>query len=254
MSDYHVVIPARYGSGRLPGKPLLDLVGKPMIQRVVETAVCSRAKTVTVATDDQRIYSAVEAFGGKAIMTSSTHETGSDRIAEACGLLGFEETDVVVNLQGDEPMMPHTLIDQVATLMEAHPEASIATLSTPLENQEEFNDPAVVKVVTNREQIALYFSRAPIPWVRTEHSSELVDQGYASAQRHLGIYAYTSGYIRKFATRAPCTLEKLERLEQLRALWHGEAIACAEAISVPLPGVDNKEDLDRVRAYFENAN
>lgn len=253
MKDFHVVIPARYDSGRLPGKPLLDIVGKPMIQRVVETAQRSGARTVTVATDDRRICAVVEAFGGKAIMTSSAHQTGSDRIAEACTLLEFEDPEVVVNLQGDEPMMPHELIDQVATLMEIHPAAQIATLSTPLENQEEFRDPALVKVVINQNQTALYFSRAPIPWMRAEHSSELADQGYASAQRHLGIYAYTSGYIREFAARPPCILEKIERLEQLRALWYGETIACAEAVSVPLAGVDTEEDLARVRAYFNRA-
>lgn len=250
MNDFHVVIPARYGSGRLPGKPLVDIGGKPMIQRVVEAAKRSHACSITVATDDQRICTVVEAFGGDAIMTSREHQTGSDRIAEACELLGLRDLDVVVNLQGDEPMIPPELIDQVARLMDLHPDANMATLSTPLVDQEEFEDPALVKVVTDHNQMALYFSRAPIPWMRVEHSSELAENGYTLAQRHLGIYAYTSAYIRKFAARVPCKLEKIERLEQLRALWHGESIVCAEAVAVPLPGVDNQDDLDRVRERF----
>ncbi|MGI9319243.1 MAG: 3-deoxy-manno-octulosonate cytidylyltransferase [bacterium] len=250
MTGFHIVIPARYGSGRLPGKPLLDIAGKSMIQRVVETAGCSGASSVTVATDDERICSVVEAFGGNAMMTSLTHRTGSDRIAEACGLLGFQDSEMVVNLQGDEPMMPPELIDQVARLLASHPQAHMATLSTPLENQEQFLDPALVKVVTNHLGMALYFSRAPIPWMRAESSSDLAAQGYSLAQRHLGIYAYTSGYIREFAARNPCDLEKIERLEQLRTLWQGESIACAEAVIVPPAGVDNQQDLDRVRRLY----
>ena len=250
MNDFHVVIPARYGSGRLPGKPLVDIGGKPMIQHVVEAAQRSHACSITVATDDQRICSVVTAFGGDAVMTSREHQTGSDRIAEACELLGLKDLDIVVNLQGDEPMIPPELIDQVARLMEINPDANMATLSTPLVDQQEYEDPALVKVVTDRSQMALYFSRAPIPWMRAEHSSELAESGYTLAQRHLGIYAYTSAYIRKFAARAPCKLEKIERLEQLRALWHGESIVCAEAVAVPLPGVDNHDDLNRVRERF----
>ena len=185
-------------------------------------------------------------------MTSRDHQTGSDRIAEACELLQFKDSDIVVNLQGDEPLIPPELIDQVAQLMKKYPDAHIATLSTPLENQDEFEDPALVKVVTDHNQMALYFSRAPIPWMRAEHSSELAENGYTLAQRHLGIYAYTSAYIRKFAARIPCRLEKIERLEQLRTLWYGESIVCAEAVAVPFSGVDNQEDLDRVREQFTN--
>ena len=252
MKEFHVIIPARFGSGRLPGKPLVDIAGKPMIQRVVEAAKQSHAHSITVATDDQRIFSAVRSFGGEAIMTSRDHQTGSDRIAEACELLQFKDSDIVVNLQGDEPLIPPELIDQVAQLMKKYPDAHIATLSTPLENQDEFEDPALVKVVTDHNQMALYFSRAPIPWMRAEHSSELAENGYTLAQRHLGIYAYTSAYIRKFAARIPCRLEKIERLEQLRTLWYGESIVCAEAVAVPFSGVDNQEDLDRVREQFTN--
>lgn len=251
MTEFHVVIPARFTSSRLPGKPLLDIVGKTMIERVVETTKQSSARSVTVATDDQRIASAVTAFGGDAIMTSSDHQTGSDRIAEACSLLGFDDADVIVNVQGDEPMMPPALIDQVAQLLETHPHASIATLSTPVDNQHQLQDPALVKVVTDHQDLALYFSRAPIPWMRADNSSNLAERGYTVAQRHLGIYAYASGYIREFAARSPCKLEQVECLEQLRALWCGESIVCTEAAEVPLPGVDNQDDLDRVRDLFK---
>lgn len=246
MPPFHVVIPARYASGRLPGKPLMDIHGKPMIQRVVEAAADSAASTVTVATDDQRIHDAVLAFGGQAVMTRADHASGSDRIAEACVALGLTDNEIVVNLQGDEPLMPPPLVDQVARLLSGNPVASMATLCTGVDD-EALLDPAVVKVVTDQRGLALYFSRAPIPWVRDAESSAMAEGAAQHARRHLGIYAYRSGYIRQFSARPPSALEQLERLEQLRALSHGESIVCADAVTLPGPGVDNAADLEEVR-------
>ncbi len=253
MTDFHVVIPARYQSSRLPGKPLIDIGGKPMIQWVVEAAISSGAKSVAVATDDSRIFSAVQLTGARAIMTSSDHQSGSDRIAEACEKLQLSDQATVVNVQGDEPLMPPALIRQVASLLDDQPDAVMATLCTALDHQDQFIDPAVVKVVTGAADTALYFSRAPIPWVRNDGSSSLATSAFSSASRHLGIYACSSAYIRQFASRPPCPLEQLERLEQLRVLWHGEIIACTRALEIPPAGVDNEDDLQRVRRLIDTS-
>jgi len=250
MTPFHVLIPARYGSTRLPAKPLLQIAGKPMLQHVVEAAGRSAALSVTVATDDPRIVDAVNEFGGTAIITSQTHQSGSDRIAEACARIGFDDHDLIVNVQGDEPQMPPQVIDQVAGLMADHPLASMATLCTPIDHPQQMLNPAVVKVVMKASGEAMYFSRAPIPWKRAGGSSTLVDDAYKSAMRHLGIYACSSGYIQNFASRQQAPIEQLEQLEQLRALWYGDIIACAQACSVPPAGIDDSHDLERVRAAF----
>ena len=247
MSDFHVIIPARYDSSRLPGKPLADIAGKPMVVHVMEAAVNSGAESVTVATDDQRIVDCVKSHGGIAMMTSTDHESGTDRLAETCDLLGLGDDEVVVNVQGDEPLIPSSVIKQVAALLHQQNVASMATLSVPINTEHEFADPAVVKVVCNVLQQGIYFSRAMIPWVRGDGGSTLVEGAYQTAQRHLGIYAYRAGYLKAFASRPPSPLEQLERLEQLRVLWHGEIIACDQALEVPEAGVDNEEDLLRVR-------
>ena len=250
MTEFHIIIPARYQSSRLPGKPLMRIGHKTMIQHVVERARESSALTITVATDDRRIESAVTAFGGQAVMTSLDHQSGSDRIAQAVEILGLDDDAIVVNVQGDEPAMPPALIDQVAALLVARSEAVMATVSAPLENREQLLDPAIVKVVTDHEDYALYFSRATIPWARSRDSADLAENAVEKVRRHLGIYAYHSRYIRQFASRKPCYLESLEKLEQLRTLWHGERIACAHAVTIPCPGVDSEADLERMRRFM----
>ena len=248
--QFKVVIPARFESGRLPGKVLADIEGKPMIQRVIEAADKSEAGEIVVATDDHRVLTVVEHHGTRAVMTASSHASGSDRIAEVCEKLGWDDETVIVNVQGDEPAMPPALIDQVAKLLIGNDLASMATLSTPILHPAEMQDPSMVKVVTDVNGLALYFSRAPIPWKRAENSAGLDDTGFSEARRHLGIYAYRSGYIRRFSARPPCPLEELERLEQLRALWHGERIVCAEAEIAPPAGVDTEHDLEKMRVFF----
>jgi len=225
----------------------MEIAGKTMIEHVVDRARASSAKTVVVATDDIRIKQTVQNFGGEAVMTSTAHHSGSDRIAEAAGIIGLTDESIIVNVQGDEPDMPPALINQVAELLEKKPKAVMSTVGAPLENPRQLTDPSVVKVVTNRAGYAIYFSRATIPWVRREDSSGLADIAVDIVRRHLGIYAYRSSYIRQFAARPPCELERREKLEQLRALWYGEQIACADANEVPGPGVDSEADLLRVR-------
>ena len=244
---FHVIIPARYASHRLPGKALLDIGGKPMIQHVVERCNQSAAKSVVVATDDDRIVDVVKGFGGDAVLTSRDHPSGSDRIAEACRILGLEDQDIIVNVQGDEPDMPAALIDQVAQALASDGVASMATASTLLEDRSQLTDPSVVKVVTDRKGYAIYFSRATIPWVRSENSSKLAETAIKYGRRHLGIYAYRAGYIKTFAARESCELENLEKLEQLRGIWYGDRILCVDAVDTPGPGIDTEQDLERAR-------
>ena len=247
MRPFHIIIPARYASSRLPGKPLLDIGGKPMIRHVVECAGRSAAASVTVATDDARIEHAVTAFGGTAVMTSPHHRCGADRIAEAVDKLGFADHEIIVNVQGDEPDMPPALINQVAELLAHRQHAAIATASAPLDHCAQLADPSVVKVVTDRDGYALYFSRAAIPWMRDDAPAGPANPAAGTLRRHLGIYAYRCDYLRRFSKRRACELEKQENLEQLRALWHGEKIACADAVEVPAPGIDTPADLERIR-------
>ena len=244
--SFNVVIPARYASVRLPGKPLLDIAGKPMIQHVWERAQESGAQEVVVATDDPRIEEVARRFGADVCLTGSHHRSGSDRIAEVVAIRGWESGEVVVNLQGDEPCMPAPLLTQVAEDMERHPEASITTLSAPVRDRKTLFDPHVVKVVTDAEGYALYFSRAPIPWHRDEFIDAdrplPADTGFA---RHIGIYAYRAGYLAEFVNWKHAPIEVAESLEQLRVLWHGGRIHVSEASQPPCHGVDTKEDLAR---------
>jgi 3-deoxy-manno-octulosonate cytidylyltransferase (CMP-KDO synthetase) len=246
----HIIIPARYASTRLPGKPLLDIAGQPMIARVLACARASGAQRVVVATDDERIRDAVTALGTEVVMTRADHPSGTDRLAEAISLLDLDEEEIVVNLQGDEPLMPAMLIRQVADLLAAHPAAVMATACHAITGREDFLNPNVVKVVTDREGYALYFSRAPIPWPRDIMSGQ--SSAAIKAFRHIGLYAYRAGFVAQYAAWPACPLEHTESLEQLRILWQGEKIAVLEAEQAPAAGVDTPEDLERVRNYFLN--
>ncbi len=242
--SFKVVIPARYASTRLPGKPLRELIGKPMLQHVWEAAGECGADQVVIATDDGRIEKAARQFGAEVCMTASTHASGTDRLGEVVSTLGWPDDTIVVNVQGDEPLMPPVLIDQVASDLAGNSDASIATVATPLVAAGEFFDPNVVKVVRDKAGFALYFSRAPIPWDR----DLLMDDVKAlpigiMPLRHIGIYAYRVGYLNRYAEMRPCPLEQAEQLEQLRALWYGERIHVAEAGQRPGPGVDTEDDL-----------
>jgi 3-deoxy-manno-octulosonate cytidylyltransferase (CMP-KDO synthetase) len=242
--SYKVVIPARYASTRLPGKPLRDLCGKPMLRYVYEAARQCTAEQVVVATDDARIEAAAKGFGAETCMTSVQHASGTDRLAEVVDKLDWSDDSIVVNLQGDEPLMPPALIEQVAQDLADATEASIATIATPLVAAGEFFDTNVVKVVTDHAGFALYFSRAPIPWDRDLLNGDVKALPIGIVPlRHIGIYAYRVGYLRRYAGMRPCPLEQAEQLEQLRALWYGERIHVAEASQRPGPGVDTEDDL-----------
>ena len=244
---YRVVIPARYASTRLPGKPLRLIAGRTMIERVYRQALAAGAEEVLVATDDERIAGAVRSFGARAVLTGEQHASGTDRLAEVARLEGWGAEQIVVNVQGDEPMMPPGNIAQVAALLAADPGAALATLMTPLTEAVAFLDPNVVKVVTAAGR-ALYFSRSPLPWHRG-HATAGPDSldPWTGAYRHLGLYAYRVGTLGRLAVLEPTPLERSERLEQLRALEQGWAIAIAVARHVPGPGVDTEADLLRVQ-------
>lgn len=243
-SPYKVVIPARYASTRLPGKPLRELIGKPMLQHVFEAASECNAEEIVIATDDERIETAAKAFGAEVCMTSANHASGTDRLAEVVDKKGWSDDQIVVNVQGDEPLMPPALIDQVANDLASNPEAAIATVATPLVAAGEFFDTNVVKVVTDKNGFALYFSRASIPWDRDLLNGDVKALPIGVVPlRHIGIYAYRVGYLRRYAEMRPCPLEQAEQLEQLRALWYGERIHVAEAGHRPGPGVDTEDDL-----------
>lgn len=249
---FHVVIPARYASTRLPGKPLLDIAGRAMIQRVVERACASSADEVLVATDDARIAAAVHDTRrpGKPIgvMTDASLPSGTDRVAAVAAALGWSDDTLVVNVQGDEPFLPPVLIDQAADLLGRDAAAGIATLASPIGSLAEFLDPNVVKVVTAHDGAALYFSRAPIPWSRDGAPAGLVSQReHAGAMRHVGLYAYRVGALMRITRLPPSGLEQREKLEQLRALEHGVRIVVGTCVVQPAPGVDTAEDLERAR-------
>lgn len=250
--SFHVVIPARYASQRLPAKPLADIAGKPMVVRVVERAQLSRAASVVVATDHADIAEAVRAHGHRAVLTREDHPSGTDRIAEVAALSGWGEDDIVVNVQGDEPLIEPELIRRVAHELSLDAEAAIATASHAISEAADFFNPNVVKVVCDGRNRALYFSRAPIPWARDAfaRSRDELPPGLA-AQRHIGLYAYRVGFLARYAELAPAPQEQLESLEQLRALWHGYRIRVATDVSAPAPGVDTPEDLERVRQFFQ---
>lgn len=252
---FKVVIPARYGSARLPAKPLLDLGGRPMIQWVIAAAVQSGADEVLVATDDERIAAAAldpRSQKSLAMLTNAAHPSGTDRIAEVAARRGWSERTIVVNVQGDEPQLPPALVGQVASLLEKHADADIATLSTPVASLHEFLDPNVVKVVAGRDGVALYFSRAPIPWHRDGAAQGLMSQGsFPGAQRHLGIYAYRVDALRRVTALPPSDLELTEKLEQLRALQAGMKLVVGVAEVPPPAGIDTESDLLRVRAMLD---
>lgn len=250
MTDFRVIIPARYASTRLPGKPLLDIAGKPMIQRVYEQASLSSAKEVVIATDDDRIFTAAQQFGAKVVMTSEQHESGTDRLQEVVAKLGLADDDIVVNVQGDEPLIPHQVIDQVATNL-ANSSAGISTLCEPIDDVETVFDPNAVKVIADGNGYALYFSRAPIPYSRDTYNQQPAGMpSLMSVQRHIGIYGYRVNLLHDFVKWGPCDLEKTECLEQLRAMWHGVKIHVEQASETPPAGVDTQADLDRVRSLF----
>ena len=251
--SFTVLVPARLASTRLPGKPLADLGGVPMVVRVAQRAALSRAAAVVVAADDRSIVTACEAHGVRVVLTRADHATGSDRLAEACGLLGLDGLDVVVNVQGDEPLIDPALIDACADLLAQHADCVMSTAAHGIDDAAEFANPNVVKVVLDGRGRALYFSRAPIPWWRdgTAHgAAPALPAGPAAPLRHIGLYAYHAGFLRRFPTLAASPLETIEALEQLRVLWHGERIAVHVSDSRPGPGVDTPEDLARVRALF----
>ncbi|SDL88797.1 3-deoxy-manno-octulosonate cytidylyltransferase (CMP-KDO synthetase) [Franzmannia pantelleriensis] len=250
MSDFVVVVPARYASSRLPGKPLLDIGGEPMVVRVWRQALASAAARVVVATDDRRIAAAVEAVGGEALMTRDDHPTGTDRLAEVAEQLELDEGAIVVNVQGDEPLLPPSLIDQVAARLAADAEASIATLAEPISDVETLFNPNVVKVVRDFHGRALYFSRAPVPWDREAFAVRPEWLESDSWLRHIGLYAYRVGFLNAYRQWAPAPLEQLEQLEQLRALQHGHRIQVALACDRHPAGVDTAEDLARVRQWL----
>ncbi len=242
--SFIAVIPARFGSTRLPGKPLLDIAGQPMIQHVYARAQSSRAERVFVATDDQRIKDVVKGFGGDCLMTASDHPTGTDRLAEVADILGLTADAIIVNVQGDEPRLPASAIHQVADMLIAHPEASIATLCEPIHGSSDIDDPNQVKVAKSRSGRALYFSRARIPG----HPTSAIGTHY----RHIGLYAYRAGFLRDFRTWEPTPLEQFEQLEQLRALEHDRFIQVDVALESIPPGVDTEQDLASIRRHLEN--
>ena len=249
--SFIVVIPARYASSRLPAKPLADIGGKPMVQRVWEQARQSTAERVVIATDDHRIKEVAEQFGAEVCMTAAEHPSGTDRLQQVVTDLGLADDAIVVNVQGDEPLLPPAVMEQVALNLAGAPDAEIATLCEPIELLADLTNPNVVKVVTNEQSFALYFSRATIPWPR-EAFSNGSDYMPGSGQwlRHIGIYAYRARFLHRYVSWPPAPLEALEQLEQLRALHHGVAIHVAEAVTPVPPGVDTQEDLEYVRALL----
>lgn len=251
QQPFYVVIPARYASSRFPGKPLQDIAGQPMIQRVWQQAQNSGAEHLVIATDDTRIFDVCKGFGAQVVMTRDDHESGTDRLAEVASIMGWPDDAIVVNVQGDEPLIPPAVINQVAANLAAHPEAAMATLAEPIEDMATLMNNNVVKVLSDSNGLALTFSRAPLPWARdafVARPDELPDG--VPFRRHIGIYAYRAGFLHQFVEWGPCWLEQTECLEQLRALWHGEEIHVADAIETPPAGVDTPEDLERVRALF----
>lgn len=260
--SFHVLIPARLASSRLPDKPLADIEGVPMVVRVARQAAQSLASQCVVATDHVRIAQACEDHGVSVVMTDETHPSGSDRLAQACEKLHLPDNAIVVNVQGDEPLIPPELINAVAGTLHARPDCVMATAAHAIESMEDFLNPNVVKVVTDRHGVALYFSRAPIPWWRDGMITLGVPTPKATSVqeepprppplRHIGIYAYRVGFLRHFPQLTACDIERTELLEQLRVLWHGERIAVHVTDSAPASGVDTPDDLARVRRIVKN--
>lgn len=247
MVGFSVLIPARLGSTRLPRKPLADLAGVPMIVRVARRAADAGAAQVVVAADDSEIVAACSEHGVRAVLTRSDHPTGSDRLAEACSLLGLDGRDIVVNVQGDEPLIEPALISACADALDAQSDCVMSTAAHAIDDLAEYADPNVVKVVCDAAGRALYFSRAPLPWQRDGGAAGRPVMPEPPPLRHIGIYAYHAGFLRGFPALGQSPLERSESLEQLRVLWHGHRIAVHLSASRPGPGVDTPQDLERVR-------
>ena len=251
---YTVLIPARLAATRLPNKPLADIGGRPMIVRVADQAALSGATSVVVATDSPRVQAACEAHNHRALLTRADHPSGSDRLAEAAAQLGLRDEEIVVNVQGDEPLIVPDLIDAVASCLRQRPQAAMSTAAHAIGSLEDYLNPNVVKVVTDAQGLALYFSRAPIAWWRDGWQGAA--GGFAALPgdpaplRHVGIYAYRVGFLRQFPQLPPAPMEHCEALEQLRALWHGHRIAVHVTSEAPGTGVDTPQDLERVRRVF----
>jgi len=256
IPDFHALIPARLGSSRLPEKPLADLAGVPMVVRVARQAAASGARRVVVCADHERVLAACRQYGIEAMLTAHDHSSGTDRLSEAARRLGLDAQAVVVNVQADEPLIPPEAIRSVAQLLQARSDCDIATVAHPLHSLRELFDPNVVKVVTDAFGLALLFSRAPIPWSRDHfgggaggQAADRLPDGLP-ALRHVGLYAYRAGFLQSFQQLAPAPIEQAEKLEQLRALWHGSRIAVMQIDSALPPGVDTAEDLERVRSIL----
>ena len=255
---FKAVVPARFASTRLPAKPLADIAGKPMVVRVMERALASGASEVWVATDHEGVRDAVMAAGGKVLLTRADHPTGTDRLGEVVNTLGWGDDEIIVNVQGDEPLIDPAIVRRVAQALAEDTAASIATAAHPIHSVEEFLNPAAVKVVCDAQGLAHYFSRAPIPYPRDAALAGLLQAGHALPQglaplRHVGLYAYRAGFLRAFSGLAPAPVERIEMLEQLRAIWHGYRIRVETLSEAPPAGVDTPEDLVRVRALFAGA-
>lgn len=247
MSEFSVIIPARYASSRFPGKPLADILGKPMIQHVHERAREAGAKQIVVATDDQRIADVVRGFGGDVCMTSAHHDSGTERLAEVIETLAINDDQIVVNVQGDEPFIPAENIHQVASNLVKYEQAAMSTLGVPLLDGEEIFNPNSVKVVRDEQGYGLYFSRSTIPYDRQRFMGrdEITEVGDFYL-RHVGIYAYRAGFVKEYVSWTPSALEQIESLEQLRVLWYGRRIHVDIAAQAPPAGIDTPEDLQRM--------
>jgi 3-deoxy-manno-octulosonate cytidylyltransferase (CMP-KDO synthetase) len=250
MAPFTVLIPARLASTRLPNKPLALLGEVPMVVRVAQRAMQSRATRTVVACDSAEIAAACAAHGVESVLTRADHPSGSDRLAEACALLGLDGQDVVVNVQGDEPLIAPALIDAVADLLTQRPEASMSTAAHAIDQMDDLRNPNVVKVVLDARDCALYFSRAPIPWWRDGYAGDSTALPALAPLRHVGIYGYRAGFLRQFPLLAQSPIENIEALEQLRAMWHGHQIAVHVTHQAPGAGVDTPQDLERVRRLF----
>jgi len=253
MANFKVVIPARYGSTRLPGKPLLDIAGKPMIQHVCERALKAHAEQVVVATDDARIFKAVKALDLEVVMTQETHQSGTERIAEVAEIMQWPEDVVIVNLQGDEPLIPAAYINDVARVLMTQSKADMSTLAARVSDRHEVFNANAVKVVLDHDDYALYFSRAPIPWHR-EHFPESMPDNVLPYYRHIGMYAYRVAFLKRYCQWPASPLEEIESLEQLRVLWHGDAVKVKVVDKIPEAGVDTEEDLHRINQILTQRN
>ena len=255
MANYKIVIPARYSSSRLPGKPLIELCGKPMIQHTYERALETGVKDIVIATDDQRIYDVAIGFGADVVMTNPAHENGTERIAEVAEIKGWDKDDVLVNLQGDEPLVPKALIEQTAQGLLLNPEAGISSICTQIEHAEDAFDPNVVKVVLDCRGFAMYFSRAAIPWDRDLYKNgqdNITKQ--MPAYRHIGMYGYRVSFLQEYTRMSQCPIEQVECLEQLRALWYGVKIHMGVTTTPPGHGVDTPADIERVEKFLKQQN